>query len=146
MCLERGGYAIFLTLMGGGIMQFYHLGMGGGQCFFSYSEALSATPPPSAEIYEQSLRSCLLVYIYMIVIQDVVDVQHYLYCAFCFVGNLHKYFLCVSYCCLLDICFAFIPVCCRCTVLTCMSLVGVTQLRKDTVNLMHCIKRLCILF
>ena len=43
VCLEKGGYAIFLTLMGG------------GQHFFSYSEALSATPPPSAEIYEQSL-------------------------------------------------------------------------------------------
>ena len=35
-------------------MQFCHLGIGGGQHFFSYSEALSATHP-SAEIYEQSL-------------------------------------------------------------------------------------------
>ena len=43
VCLEKGGYAIFLTLMGG------------GQHFFPYSEVLSATPP-SAEIYEQSLR------------------------------------------------------------------------------------------
>ena len=50
----KGGVAIFLTLMGG-VMQFYHLGIWGGQHFFSYSEALSATPPPSAEIYEQSL-------------------------------------------------------------------------------------------
>ena len=46
VCLENGRYAIYLTLMGG-VMQFYHLGMGGGgQQFFSYSEALSATPPP----------------------------------------------------------------------------------------------------
>ena len=44
VCLEKGEYAIFLTLMGW-VMQFYHLGIGGGdQHFFSYSEALSATP------------------------------------------------------------------------------------------------------
>ena len=55
MCVWRGGVAIFLTLMGG-VMQFYHLGIGGGQRFFSYCEALSVTTPsPSAEIYEQSL-------------------------------------------------------------------------------------------
>ena len=46
MCLEKEGVAIFLTLMGGGVMQFYPLGIGGVQHFFSYSEALSATPPP----------------------------------------------------------------------------------------------------
>ena len=55
MCVwKRGGYAIFLTLMGG-VMQFSHLGMGGVN-IFCYSKALSATLP-SAEIYEQSLQS-----------------------------------------------------------------------------------------
>ena len=43
----KGAVAIFLTLMGGGgVMQFYHLGIERGQRFFSYSGALSATPPP----------------------------------------------------------------------------------------------------
>ena len=42
---REGMLLIFLTLMGG-VMQFYHLGIGGGHHFFSYSEALSAAPPP----------------------------------------------------------------------------------------------------
>ena len=42
----KGGVAIFLTLMGREVMQFYNLGIGGGQHFFSYSEALSATTTP----------------------------------------------------------------------------------------------------
>ena len=42
----KGGVCYFSHPDGGGVMQFYHLGIGRGQHFFSYSEALSATPPP----------------------------------------------------------------------------------------------------
>ena len=59
MCLEKGGYAIFLTLMGGGHAILSSRNRG-GQHFFSYSEALSATSP-SAEIYEQSLSKAIMI-------------------------------------------------------------------------------------
>ena len=46
VCLEKGGwYAIFLTLMGGWGHSILSSRNRGGQHFFSYSEALSATPP-----------------------------------------------------------------------------------------------------
>ena len=52
VCLEKGG--CYFSHPDGEVMHFYHLGIGGGQHFFPYSEALSATSP-STEIYEQSL-------------------------------------------------------------------------------------------
>ena len=56
VCLEKGGYAIFLTPMGGGVMLFYHLGIGGVNFFFLLQGAVCHHHhPPPAEIYEQSL-------------------------------------------------------------------------------------------
>ena len=55
MCVWKGGVAIFLTLMGGGVMQFYYLGIGGVNVFFLLRGAV-CHPPPPAEIYEQSLN------------------------------------------------------------------------------------------
>ena len=45
VCLEKGGYAIFLTLMGGGVMQFYHLGIGGVNIFFLTLRRCLPPPP-----------------------------------------------------------------------------------------------------
>ena len=59
MCVWKRGYALFLTLMGVGVVQFYHVGMGGGSTFFVLLRGAVCHPPPSAEIYEQSLNvSC----------------------------------------------------------------------------------------
>ena len=57
MCLEKGGCAIFLNLMGEGAMQFYHLGIGGGEQFFLTPRHCLPPPPNSAESYEKSLIS-----------------------------------------------------------------------------------------
>ena len=46
VCVEKGGYAIFLTLMGGGVMQFYHLGMGRSTFFFLLRGTVCHPPPP----------------------------------------------------------------------------------------------------
>ena len=58
VCLEKGGVCYFSHPDGGGHAILSSRNRG-GQHFFSYSEALSATPPPSAEIYEQSLMAVI---------------------------------------------------------------------------------------
>ena len=55
MCVwKRGGYAIFSPWWG--VMQFYHLGIGGVNIFFFLVRGAVCHPPPFAEIYEQSLK------------------------------------------------------------------------------------------
>ena len=45
-CVFAKGGVCYFSHPDGGVMQFYHLGIGGGSnFFFSYSEALSATSP-----------------------------------------------------------------------------------------------------
>ena len=61
VCLEKGGMLFFSPWWGGG-MQFYHLGMGGGDSTFVFLTPRHCLPPHlSAEIYEQSLMSSLYI-------------------------------------------------------------------------------------
>ena len=54
VCLERGGVCYF-SHPDGGVMQFYHLGIGGVNTFFLLRGTVCH--PHSTEIYEQSLRA-----------------------------------------------------------------------------------------
>ena len=54
VCLEKGGICYFSHPDGGGIMQFYHLGMEGST--FSFLLWGAVCHLPSTEIYEQSLK------------------------------------------------------------------------------------------
>ena len=54
ICVFGKGGVCYFSHPDGEVMHFYHLGIGGVNIFFPYSEALSATSP-STEIYEQSL-------------------------------------------------------------------------------------------
>ena len=54
---KRRGMLFFSPWWGGGVMQFYHVGIGGVNIFFLLRGAVCHPPP--AKIYEQSLRPIL---------------------------------------------------------------------------------------
>ena len=56
MCVWKRGGMLFFSPWWGGVMQFYHLGMGGGSTVFFLLWG-AVCQPPSAEIYEQSLTA-----------------------------------------------------------------------------------------
>ena len=57
LCVWKRGGMLFFSPLWGGHAILLSRNRGGGQHFLSYSEALSAIPPPSTEIYKQSLNT-----------------------------------------------------------------------------------------
>ena len=71
---KRGGVCYFSHPDGGGHAILSSRNRGGGQHFFSYSEALSANPP-SAEIYERSL-TCIMKSVFVLSILHTSEILH----------------------------------------------------------------------